>query len=201
VRPWRLCYNDLLVVAWGRDQEPEDDIMAQVAVKLSADAEFVVAELVEVKGSWATVTVDGETHKVRKSALALNDDANPDESALEDLLTDEDELSDDAEVKSGDVFPKGIRETYVKGVTETGRSFIDCGDELATQLRDATLEEVAKRAEQVLGQRTAKGWIALYTTDREAVGKAALNPGMVRMNLGNRIRAAIKKQEEEAAKA
>jgi len=172
--------------------------MSQVAYTPKGTDEFEIATLVQVKGSWVTLRdADGHEFKVRKGQVALDDDANPDESALEALLTDED-LDEDGEVRSGDVFPEGIRERYVKGKTETGRTFIDCGDELAAQLRDASLEEVALRAEQVLGQRNAAGWIAFYTTDREAEGKSPLNPGMVRMNLGNRIRAAIKRQEQEA---
>lgn len=170
--------------------------MSQVAIDINKDGEYVIGELVAINKGWATVKIDGEEHKVRKGQLALDDDGNPDESTANALL--EEELDDDGEVRGGDVFPAGIRERYVKGKTDTGRAFIDCGDEIAAQLRDASLEEVAKRAEQVLGQRTAAGWIAFYTTDREAEGKNPLNPGMVRMNLGNRIRAAIKRQEEEA---
>lgn len=170
--------------------------MSQVAVDIEKDGNFVIAELVEVNKGWATVKIDGEERKVRKGQVAWDDDGEPDEEAVNAML--EETLDDDGEVRGGDVFPAGIRERYVKGKTETGRTFIDCGDEIAAQLRDASLEEVATRAAQVLGQRTAAGWIAFYTTDREAEGKSPLNPGMVRMNLGNRIRAAIKRQEEEA---
>lgn len=171
--------------------------MAQVAVDFEKDGTFTIAELVTVNGGWVTVKVNDEERKVRKGQVAWDDDGDPDPEAVEALI--EDDLDDDEEPRGGDVFPRGIRETYVKGKTESGRSFIDCGDALAQELRDASLEEVALRAQQVLGQRTAAGWIAFYTTDREAAGKNPLNPGMVRMNLGNRIRAAIKRQEEEAA--
>lgn len=172
--------------------------MSQVAYQPKGTDEWKVAELVQVKRGWATLRTDDDGEfKVRKGQVALDDDANPDESALDQLL--EEELDEDGEPQGGDVFPSGIRERYVKGRTETGRTFIDCGDELAAQLRDASLEEVAKRAEQVLGQLSAQGWIDFYTVDREAQGKNPLNRGMVRMNLGNRIRAAIKKQEQEAA--
>lgn len=159
----------------------------QVAVDLNKDGEFVTAELVSTNRGWATVLVDGEERKVRIGQVAMGEDGEPVE-----------ELTDDAEVRRGDVFPEGIRETYVKGKTEEGVPFIDCNDEVAEQLRGMSIEAVAKVAEQILGERTQAGWLALYTTDREAEGKTALNPGMVRMNLGNRIRAALKRQAEEA---
>lgn len=102
---------------------------------------------------------------------------------------------EDAPVTSGDVFPAGIRESYERGTTEEGASFIDNGDPIATQLRGWELQDVAKLAADKCGQRTAQGWLDFYGKDREKQGKKPLNPGMVRMNLGNRIRAAIKKAE------
>ena len=127
----------------------------------------------------------GETYKVRVSHLR------------------ELELSDDdgEETKTGDVFPAGIRETYERGKTAEGAAYIDNGDELARQLRGAELDQVARMAAEICGEKTAQGWIDHYTVDREAEGKARLNPGMVRMNLGNRIRAALKRKAEEESKA
>lgn len=171
--------------------------MAQVAYETNEGA-FEVAELIGIKGGWATLRTDSDGEfKVRKGKLALDDDANPDESALEQLLTDEDD--DEAYERGGDVFPKGIRERYVK-TKVGGKTLIDSDDELAQQLRGKSLQETAALAAQVLGG-TAEGWIAKYTTDREAEGKSALNPGMVRMNIGNRIRAKLKRDAEEAAEA
>lgn len=108
--------------------------------------------------------------------------------------TDEEEQEP---VKSGDVFPAGIRESYERGTTDEGAAFIDNGDPIAQQLRGWELMDVAKLAADKCGQRTAQGWLDHYGKDREAAGKKPLNAGMVRMNLGNRIRGAIKK----AAKA
>jgi hypothetical protein len=178
----------------------------QVAVDLDGSGNHVLAELVSTKSGWATINVEIEgvvqTRKVRVKQIALDAEDNAPEEVLEEILTDEDEdLDEDGNVRRGDVFPAGVRETYLKGKTASGKAFIDCGDEIAEQLRDMSLEQVAHVAEQVLGQLTAAGWLALYTTDREAEGKKALNPGMVRMNLGNRIRAAIKLQEKEAQEA
>jgi hypothetical protein len=167
--------------------------MANQVVSIEVDGEFRMAELVETKGGWSTILIDGEQRKVRNSAISMNDD----EEAIEAFLTDEDEELEDGE--RGDVFPAGIRETYERGTTEDGANYIDCGDSLAAQLRGASLQHVAKLAEKHCGERTAQGWLDLYTTDRIEAGKNPLNVGMIRMNLGNRIRAAIKRAEEESA--
>lgn len=61
-----------------------------------------------------------------------------------------------------------------------GNSTMDNGDELAKQLRGADLDEVYSKASKILGE-TQTALKAKY---------GHLNPGMQRMNLGNRIRAA-----------
>lgn len=61
-----------------------------------------------------------------------------------------------------------------------GHSTMDNGDALAKQLRGADLEEVYKQASKLLGESVTE-LKARY---------AKLNPGMQRMNLGNRMRAA-----------
>jgi hypothetical protein len=98
-------------------------------------------------------------------------------------------------LRTGDVFPKGIRERYAKGKTETGARFYDSGDDLAQQLRGATLIETAAMYAKLNPERNAQGWIDFYTVDRELEGKRPLNTGMVRMNIGNRIRALLKDQQ------
>jgi hypothetical protein len=106
---------------------------------------------------------------------------------------------EEAPVTSGDVFPAGIRESYERGTTDDGASFIDNGDTIAQQLRGWELIDVAKEAAKRCGQRNAQGWLDFYGKDRTAAGKKPLNAGMVRMNLGNRIRAAMKKEAAKAA--
>ena len=141
--------------------------------------ELGLVELVseKAKGKSVVRTEDGLEHKVWPKDLT------------EVELTD-----DDGEPKrGGDVFPAGVRDSYERGKTADGAVYIDSGDELAVKLRGAELPEVAALAAKLCGQRSAQGWLDLYTADREADGKAALNAGMVRMNLGNRIRAAVKK--------
>ena len=110
-------------------------------------------------------------------------------AAAEGLMAAEAEIS--AEGKAGrDVFPAGVRERYTK--TRIGKTtHVDSDDQLAQLLRGADLETVAELLAKTVGEGTGASWLALYTTDREAEGKAALNPGMVRMNIGNRIRGAI----------
>ncbi len=176
--------------------------MAQiVAVDLKKDGDFVQCEFVGTKGGWTTVieSATGIEHKVRNSQVAM--DEGDDAEHIDDYLTD-DEGSDDGEERiGGDVFPPGIRETYQMGTTEDGSKYIDNGDALAQELRGASLEAVAKMASEIVQEpkQSAKAWLEMYTTDREAIGKDALNPGMVRMNLGNRIRAALKRKAEEEA--
>ena len=142
----------------------------------------LVEAIGEAAKGWQRIkTEEGKEQSVRPATLT------------EVVLTD-----DGDETKTGgDVFPAGIRDSYERGKTEDGAVYIDSGDSLAVELRGSELEDVARMAAKVCGQRSAQGWIDLYTTEREEDGKAALNAGMVRMNLGNRIRAALKK----AAKA
>lgn len=169
-----------------------------VAVDLNKDGEFEMCDLIATKGGWSEVRDQmGKHHKVRNSQVAMNDD----EDAIEDLMTDDD---DDQDSERGDVFPAGIRETYQVGTTEDGAKFIDCGDTIAVRLRGASLEEVAAMAAEIVKEPrlTKQGWLDLYNQDRIDAGKDALNVGMRRMNIGNRIRAALKrKAEDEAAEA
>jgi hypothetical protein len=95
-------------------------------------------------------------------------------------------------LRTGDVFPAGVRAKYAKGKAENGKRFFDSGDDIATKLRGATLLQTAEWYAGLNPERNAQGWIAFYTTDREARGERALNNGMVRMNIGNRIRALLK---------
>lgn len=65
-------------------------------------------------------------------------------------------------------------------VSASGNATMDNGDELAKKLRGAELDDVYAQASKVLGE-TQTALKAKY---------AHLNPGMQRMNLGNRMRAA-----------
>lgn len=76
-------------------------------------------------------------------------------------------------------------------VTASGRKAIDVGDEVATQLRGSDLSDVYKAASEATG--------VSQKALREQYGH--LNPGMQRMNLGNRIRGAAAAATREAEKA
>lgn len=60
-----------------------------------------------------------------------------------------------------------------------GNTSLDCGDTVAKKLRGKELDDVYKEAARVLGRDMADALRKRY---------ADLNPGMQRMNLGNKIR-------------
>jgi hypothetical protein len=97
---------------------------------------------------------------------------------------------DEAEEKAEHPMAKALREArvrYVKTKRPEGTSSADCGDKLARTLRDLEPLEVAALADKVLGE--AAGYHA---------GKYGhLNPGQIRMNSGNRIRAFLKTADLE----
>jgi hypothetical protein len=94
------------------------------------------------------------------------------------------------EEKAEHPMAKALREArvrYVKTKRPEGTSSADCGDALARTLRDLEPLEVAALADKVLGE--AAGYHA---------GKYGhLNPGQIRMNSGNRIRAFLKTADLE----
>jgi len=73
---------------------------------------------------------------------------------------------------------------YEGVVSAEGNSSLDCADKVAKDLRGTPLEEVYKKASKML-----------KVSKKELETKYAhLNVGMQRMNLGNRIRAALNQQ-------
>lgn len=146
-----------------------------------------IAEFVSKNGGWITV-IDhaGKTRKVRASKVSevtAKVAAKPRRQREEG----DDEEEDDA-VR---LYPK--MENYVKGLgsTPSGRDTIDIDDDVAKQLRGMDFESAAKavaKAVTSLGEKT---------TAAELMGKYEhLNPGMQRMNLGNKLRGAMKRAEE-----
>lgn len=77
---------------------------------------------------------------------------------------------------------KAHSENYTKHKMEDGRTVIDNGDEVAEALRGMDLEEVYKYAAKTLKQPLAE-LKAKYEH---------LNKGQQRMNLGNRLRKAVR---------
>jgi hypothetical protein len=75
-----------------------------------------------------------------------------------------------------------LTKPYHKGNANSGVISLDCGDKVAADLRGEALEDVYERAAKTLGE-TVRALKLKY-------GK--LNPGMQRMNLGNRIRKVLR---------
>jgi len=106
----------------------------------------------------------------------------------------------------GNMIPKEIRAQYVqhKVKTGSGKSYaIDNNDDLASELRGMGLEDVYKLAVERLAEQGEE-----VTVEQLQERYGNLNPGMQRMNLGNRIRGAetkaktrAKRDEEKAKRA
>lgn len=80
---------------------------------------------------------------------------------------------------------------YVRGLgrTASGKPTLDVADQVADMLRGLTVEEVAKLTKTKLK--------ALTGEDFDPIAKYGhLNPGQIRMNCGNRLRAAIRESAE-----
>lgn len=82
---------------------------------------------------------------------------------------------------------------YVRVKTASGRVTMDNGDHVANLMRNATeLDDVYRIAETVLGAEATKAARLKYKK---------LNPGMQRMNMGNKMRTAMLEPERKKAEA
>lgn len=176
--------------------------------------------IVLVNGGWTTVVDEmGTESKVRNRALKLwaetihdnqliasDDDFEVERSESDDpdhndapdgfnTLDDvKEELIDDLptkrklrHVKNSTYNPEDMR----KLTSAAGNLSYDCGDGVARQLERKSLTEVYEIAAAKLG-----------IPEEQLLAKYQhLNPGMQRMNLGNRIRAAASKQMKEKIQA
>ena len=85
---------------------------------------------------------------------------------------------------------KAKRAEYTVTKGDDGRRLIDSGDDVATQLRGMDLDDVYSTVAKALG-----------VTEKELRERyAGLNPGMQRMNLGNRLRGHQNGGEKKATK-
>ena len=130
---------------------------------------------------WYTVIINDEERKIRGNKI---------------LGPVDDSFEDDEEQTSGPVEKqmRKYRQGYEKGVSFSGNTSLNTGDELAHLLEGTTPEFVCHLAEHVceldFGELVAK--------------YEHLNPGQQRMNAGNRIRAAMARGDvtiEDIAKA
>ena len=145
-------------------------------------------EIVAVNGGWTTISVDGETSKVRNGALSGHTAITAPTTAqlvIEKAKASARAKMDINERKNGKVDPLYLPQyTAYTAVRKDGTKIrsIDKGDAIAVMLRGQPLETTYKDAAAATG-------IALASLkDRFA----HLNPGMQRMNLGNMIRRAMK---------
>lgn len=162
-----------------------------------------LVSVVEVKGGWTTVLDGMKQIKVRNSELSdPKPDAKPTAAKKATTKaepapkpTKPDRTADDG-ADARLVKPDTSRYVVSDDVkTASGRKAIDTGDDVATELRGMDLGEVYKLASRELG-----------VTQKELHEKYDhLNPGMQRMNMGNRIRgvraAAAREAEKAAAKS
>lgn len=161
-------------------------------------------DVLSVSGGWSTIVKnDGSTAKVRNSELtsapesakrASKGDRKPPQPKPEKIKPREarpaekaraEKAAEDGEQDARLVKPdlsRYIRHSDVR--TGSGRQAVDIGDETADALRGLSLDEVYEKVCSTLG---------LDESDTRAA-YAHLNPGMQRMNLGNRLRAFYKKQ-------
>lgn len=140
------------------------------------------------KGWVTTVAEDGSEHKYRAGVLNLLEEPTIDEhEEMEEVSLEEavaegvDEEEDDFNGKQGSVISAERKATYAKYQRGKTRSS-DCADDVALKLRAMDLEGVYKVAAKVENIKVKE------LTD----AYEHLNPGMQRMNLGNRIRKWIK---------
>jgi len=141
----------------------------QVILVNGKEAEFVSAS----KGWNTIIDHEGTTRKVRNKAIS--------------------EVKGDGDVDDDSVrlYPK--MENYTKGLgsTPSGRDTIDINDDVAEQLRGMNFKEAASAVAKAMSDMGEK------TTAKELVEKYDhLNPGMQRMNLGNRLRSCIRRTDE-----
>lgn len=152
-----------------------------------------------VSGGWSTVKLaDGTTKKVRNSTLQFNQPKEekpvqptarpPIRPAAPAHFVGEKAPGRAAKIKDTQF---NLDKYFVSDIkTPSGRRTIDCADEVGVALRGMDLDQVYATA-------------ALNLEVSEASLRAQyghLNPGMQRMNLGNRIRGAEKSKEATAQK-
>lgn len=165
-----------------------------------------IVEIVERKGGWTTI-IDhtGTQRKVRNGQIQEMPSAskmtkeevekveyNMEEALVEERGEEPKKATEKRESKRD--LPEGwhtigktpfdLSKYMVNSEVRTasGRPSVDAGDRVATNLRGKGLDEVYEIAAQVLEESAA----SLQSRYEH------LNPGMQRMNLGNRIRAAMK---------
>ena len=129
---------------------------------------------------WATVTfVDGTTKKMRGLELD-NAKMNMNNQSEAGLLVEGNDVVVDASTTGRKIVDRRVDLSHYERIKVEGRRVLDCADSVAKYLRTMNLEQVYAHAAQQLN----------VSEDELRQKYGHLNPGMQRMNLGNRIRSA-----------
>lgn len=142
--------------------------------------EFVV-EVVETNGGWSTIQfADGMQRKVRNGEWVEMIEEKV-EYTLQEALAEEAEMGKIRRCVNTTYDPSH----YVKAKSKSGHATLHNGDHVAQKLADMDLDDIYSYTATVLKM-----------SKQELKDKYShLNPGMQRMCLGNRVRAAAKKAQ------
>lgn len=162
-------------------------------------------EIVEVKGGWTTfIATDGSTRKARNSEFAGAKPQRAKRAARAKAV------ATDAPVRKINGAPVNRFAEYERVKRADGAVSFDNGDPVARELRELDLDHVyemtARAMREVPGKEGAKIADKFGTSIGEIADKlrrryGKLNPGMQRMNLGNKLRgarSAVERAQEES---
>jgi hypothetical protein len=146
---------------------------------------------ISTKSGWTVVAVKGVERKVRSGQVAAKL-TKAEVKKIESAARKAEKVAQKAESKvegKERLVPADLSHYVLhEDKTASGRRKIDINDDTAEKLRELDLEGTYKYAASILDEN-AKELKAKY---------ANLNPGMQRMNLGNRIRKAFRLAAEAA---
>lgn len=156
-----------------------------------------VVEFIERKGGWTTfLDENGIVRKARNGDVKEVSQAKVARVKKEEHAANGEAAPKRKPKTPAELAPRRIGEspvrnlpTYVRAYSANGNHTLDCGDPVAEKLRGKSLDEVFEIAAEALGESVA----ALRARYNH------LNAGMIRMNLGNRIRGALRKAMKEGA--
>jgi hypothetical protein len=163
-----------------------------IKVVVDADGE-ILGKFVSANGAWKTyLNEDGEQVKVRSATVEDRDATELEGEEAEAAGDDETEEGEEGHRCKQSVFRR--INTYVKHKTAAGNNSLDSGDSVAADLRSLTLDEAYEFAARELVRNGE------FTSTREAMQTltaryGSLNPGMQRMNLGNRLRGSHRRNQ------
>jgi len=158
-----------------------------------------VVEFIERKGGWTTfLDENGIVRKARNGDVKEVSQAKVARVKKEEHAANGEAAPKRKPKTPAELAPRRIGEspvrnlpTYVRAYSASGNHTLDCGDAVAEKLRGKSLDEVFEIAAETLGE-SVTALRAKYSH---------LNDGMIRMNLGNRMRGALRKAAKAEARA